>query len=370
MYIPEYIYDVIIIGAGVAGCSTAISLKNNNPSLNIAIVERGTHPIFRKDKYRIGETLPPHSNQILQQLGLFKSFKSLGFLTAYGTSSSWGQPELYHNEFIYSVNGYGWQINRSKFDGFLIDEAIKKDIKVYFNSHTHEYVFKQNIWSIHSNKTIYESNFLVDATGKQAAVSTTLQAKKIKSDTLVGLYKYYSNISTDSIKGTYIESDTNGWWYSTTLPNNTLVVAYMTDSDIAKSKKLNKPNIFNALLDKSNYTKHRIHTTCNEKPKIISAHTQQLDTSIGKAWLAVGDASISYDPLSSLGIFKAMSSGRYASYAILDFLNHNPKGLEKYQFIINKENQAYYKKKHEYYMKEQRFSNQLFWKRRHQLKIN
>lgn len=37
-------YDVIIIGAGITGLSTAASLKENKPALNVAVLERGTLP--------------------------------------------------------------------------------------------------------------------------------------------------------------------------------------------------------------------------------------------------------------------------------------------------------------------------------------
>jgi gamma-glutamylputrescine oxidase len=37
-------YDVIIIGSGVVGLSTAISLKEKQPALSIAILERGILP--------------------------------------------------------------------------------------------------------------------------------------------------------------------------------------------------------------------------------------------------------------------------------------------------------------------------------------
>ncbi|MBL7993213.1 MAG: FAD-dependent oxidoreductase, partial [Candidatus Kapabacteria bacterium] len=37
-------YDVIIIGAGIIGLSTAISLKERSPKLSVAVLERGLIP--------------------------------------------------------------------------------------------------------------------------------------------------------------------------------------------------------------------------------------------------------------------------------------------------------------------------------------
>ena len=54
-------YDVVIIGAGPSGCSTAINFQNG---LKVAIIER-TH----KACYKIGESLPPASKRLLQDMG-------------------------------------------------------------------------------------------------------------------------------------------------------------------------------------------------------------------------------------------------------------------------------------------------------------
>ncbi|MHA2214317.1 MAG: FAD-dependent oxidoreductase [Candidatus Hodarchaeales archaeon] len=41
-------FDVIIVGAGPAGCSTAIRLMQKDPSLNVALIDRGK-PIGSKN---------------------------------------------------------------------------------------------------------------------------------------------------------------------------------------------------------------------------------------------------------------------------------------------------------------------------------
>ena len=44
-------YDIIIIGAGPAGCSAAINLQ---PGLRVALIDR-----TEKAQFKIGESLPP-----------------------------------------------------------------------------------------------------------------------------------------------------------------------------------------------------------------------------------------------------------------------------------------------------------------------
>jgi flavin-dependent dehydrogenase len=359
-------YDVIIIGAGVAGCATAIALKNQNSDLKIGIIER---EIYSNKKISIGETLPPHASQQLQELGIWDGFVSKNFISSYGTSSAWGASELYTNEFLYSPFGYGWSLDRMVFDDFIVKEAEKRGILFFYKTSCIEPSLIGNKWSLKCNSESIEltihTKFVVDASGKKASFSSKLGIKKNTQDQLIGIYKHYT-IKSDTFKiGTCIEADANGWWYSTTLPNNKLVICYMTDNDIASKMQLLKKNALDYLLSKTIHTSKRLTgTEKSTKPTTVAAHSHYLSSVIGDAWLAVGDAASSYDPISSLGIFKSLLMSRYASYAILNYLDGDLSGLKKYQHIINEDYKGYKSKKQEYYNQENRFKNESFWKRR------
>ncbi|WP_299182902.1 NAD(P)/FAD-dependent oxidoreductase [uncultured Aquimarina sp.] len=369
-------YDVIIIGAGVAGCATAISLKNEAPHLNIAIIERASE-LKTEDptSYRIGETLPPHASQQLQNLGIWKSFLKCNFINAYGTSAAWGSSELYHNEYIYSPYGYGWHLDRIVFDQFMIKETKKKGVFTYFETSVISSEKTSNYWHLQINtkkrQTAIKSSFVIDATGKKAAFSCLQKTFKIKEDQMVGIYRFYdiSNQNENKFRlgnGTCVESDPYGWWYSATLPNKTLVIGYMTDTDIANEMQLKKTTVFNELLYNSCYTYSRtLKTKKLSEPRVVAAHTQYLSSVVGNSWLAVGDAASSYDPISSLGIFKSLAMSQFAAYATLDDLKGNRSGLHKYQQIITNDYLGYQKKRQEYYNQESRFTSSPFWKRRH-----
>ena len=85
----------------------------------------------------------------------------------------------------------------------------------------------------------------------------------------------------------------------------------------------------------------------------------------GEAWLAVGDAATTFDPLSSLGILKGLRSGILASYAIGDYFNGSPSSLEKYEAILAREFEEYLTTRSDYYRREQRWENLPFWRRRY-----
>ncbi|EDO25414.1 predicted protein [Nematostella vectensis] len=184
---------------------------------------------------------------------------------------------------------------------------------------------------------------------------------------MVGIYQFYEKTSQNAAtqKGTLVETDATGWWYSSTLPNQKLVVGYMTDADIANQLKLKNKTAFNAQLQKAKHTSKRIQDQeAITAIQIVAAQSQYLNKTAGEAWLAVGDAGSSYDPIASMGIYKALVMSQFAAFAIADYLQGNPTGLAKYQHIINQDYQQYQTKKATYYNQEQRFSNSLFWQRR------
>ncbi len=79
-------WDITIIGGGVAGCATAIAIKNIAPDLTVQIIDRSdltTGSFYEHSiRPRIGETFPPQIMIPLQRLGLWAQFRAAGFICA------------------------------------------------------------------------------------------------------------------------------------------------------------------------------------------------------------------------------------------------------------------------------------------------
>lgn len=365
-------YDVLILGGGVAACAMAITLKNVDPLTKVVIVERKS--AVSKEAvvpFRIGESLSPQTSKILQQLGIWESFLAMDGRRSYGTSAAWGSSKLHHNEFIYSPFGYGWHLDRVKFDQFMIAEARERGVDFLFDTQLHSFEMIQDRWTSKGKnlekKIQINAKFIADATGRKAAFASHQGAKKVKLDKLVGIYNYYEikSEAKEIPQGTLIESDKNGWWYSATLPTNHLVIAYMTDADVSSVARLKNEVEFAKKIKRSLHTKARVTSASSiGPPQLGAAHSQILDTITGKHWLALGDAAMTFDPLSSLGIYKALSTSIFGAYAALDSVTGNEIGLQKYDQIMRAQYRSYLNKRTIHYTEEKRFSNQLFWERR------
>lgn len=381
--------DVLIVGAGVAGCATAIALKNIMPNLDICILDREQLNSLKIESHeqcyaklirpKIGETLPPSVMIPLQQLGLWEEFLAASFIKCSGTSSSWGASTLYTNEHIFSAYGNGWHLDRQQFDNLLLTAARKQKIRMIKSAQFLKISKQQHGWSLvfqtkeQSNlqQQYIEAKFVIDASGRSARVAQQIGVKKQIHDHLLGIYRFYNqnkeklSHATVVDSSTLIESAEQGWWYSASLPKQKHVVALMTDVDIAQVKAYRQSTHFDQALAETQQIVGRLEgLTADNKPIVCAAQTQCLEQLAGKGWLAVGDAAFTFDPLSSLGIFKALRMSLYASYAVKDFFHAKDSELVKYQKVAKAEFNNYLKKRKEYYAEETRYSKQPFWARR------
>ena len=74
-----------IWGAGPAGASTALTLRQLVPEWEIVVLHRAT-----VRSWQPGETLAPGTQALLRGLGLWERFLADGHAPAAGTRASWG----------------------------------------------------------------------------------------------------------------------------------------------------------------------------------------------------------------------------------------------------------------------------------------
>src|SRR5271167_3730001 len=112
-------FDVVVLGAGPAGCATALSLAKAGIS-QVLLVEPA-----RDGDLRVGESVPPDIRILLDELGLWDEFLADDHETCLGSCSSWGADALGYNDFLFNPLGNGWHLDRGRFDGFLARKAAK-----------------------------------------------------------------------------------------------------------------------------------------------------------------------------------------------------------------------------------------------------
>jgi len=359
-------YDVIIIGGGCAGASTALSLLQQGVK-NVAIIEKNDF-----SKPRVGETIQPPTVKLLEQLEVWEQFQKEGHLSSLGVASAWGTSDLAYSDFIFKAQGSGWHLDRNVFDKMMLRLSEQKGTKIFSEIRFKKASKHQDYWVLECDNSTLKTKFVVDATGRACAFAKHQGSQKVYFDDLHGIYTYWkqpeNTLKKFGTTHTLVESVENGWWYSALLPNDILAVAFMTDTAEIKAKGFKETNTYLNQLRESQHTSKRISRhELQSIPSVKVAATYELDKMTGKNWLTVGDSASAYDPLSSYGIQKALHNGIEAGICIHSVLNGNDSALKKYEYEIKQAFEEYLAMRFKYYGMETRWPKHHFWKSRQDL---
>ena len=361
-------FDVAILGGGPAGSSSAVSLLQKGYS--VAIIEKSDY-----SQIRTGETIQPQISSLLSDLKINEEIFQ-HHLPSNAIQSVWGESSLKENNFFSSPLGHGWHLNRLKFDKQLISHAeksgatlftaglIKTITKLDSESWNIRFLNQDNIKTIHAR-------FIIDATGRNSLLVKNQGGVRKNIDHLIGLVTILeTNCQVKQTNFTLIESVKTGWWYSADIPGNKTVVAYMSDADLYKKESCKKEDFFNLLFSETTYTKEKSPGSKGGNIVMHAANSYLMSKTHGKNWIAIGDAAMAFDPLSSQGIYKAIKSGISSAKLIYEHFNGNSSALANYSNSLNAAFEKYLQQRKLYYGDEKRWPGALFWKRRHVDKTN
>lgn len=363
---PEQ-FDIAIIGGGPAGTSAAIMLKKRHADLSILVLEASQY-----DSWRVGESLHPDAGKAFRELEVWDGFLDHGPQEAIGNAAAWESGDIRINEFIHHPEGKGWHLDRVAFDQWMAEEAQKKGIFLWKGCryHSHQQLSNGSLsLSIRQGEEELDikTSFVLDASGRSAYFASNEARKKNVYDRLSAAIGFFTPTTTHAELKHYtlVETQASGWWYSAQLPNQEMLLSFMTDADLLKDQGLHKKESFTHLLSQSIHTKQRVESPYMLKDvQILSAASFIREKICGLNWIAIGDAASTFDPLSSHGIYKAIRSGMFGAYAVSDYLRGIDTIFSKYQRFIQEEYKEYLKKRQHFYRIVRRWPESEFWKRR------
>jgi 2-polyprenyl-6-methoxyphenol hydroxylase-like FAD-dependent oxidoreductase len=330
--------DVAIVGAGPAGCAVALAL---DPGLSCMVVDP-----LGAGSVGIGETLPPGVQPLLERLGMWSAFLEQQHMPVHGTAACWGSAQIENHPFLFHPFGSGWHLDRARFDALL----------------------RSRVPIVHgrglelADSTKLRPRFVVDATGRTMAIARARGAECVAWDRTIARFARYSarfaRYSRSNIVDTttLIEAVRDGWWYSAVVPSGDLIVAAFCD-----------PEQPPALGPK---TARRIAGAEPVQQWQCSARAQAATQVHGDDWLAIGDAALAADPLSSQGIAQALAMGIAAGEAISRHLDGDSRGLARYAESIASLRRQFLIARRDTYRREHRFADAPFWRcRRHDITL-
>lgn len=302
------VLDVVVIGGGPAGTATALRLARHGAET--ALYESSSY-----DRMRLGETLPPQINPLLRRLGVWDAFAELGSLPSHGISSVWGADEPAERSFLFDPHGNGWHVDRARFDRMLAEAAAEAGVRL-FHERVRRVIDESSYFRVEAPTSVRAAK-VVDATGRAAGIARRLGARSVRFDRLVCAARLFTTPHAPP-GDTFIEAVEYGWWYVSPLPGFRRVVACFTDAHIAVRSKLGTPGGWSTALSGTRHSR-RLAAGASPGPiRVVTTSGHRLHPCTGPGWLAVGDAALAVDPLSSNGVVFALRSAEAAAAALLD----------------------------------------------------
>lgn len=311
-------FDVIIVGAGPAGCACALRLKDAN--LRVALIDKKEFP---RDKV-CGDAIPGRAVKTLQSIspafaGEFKKFKKK--LNCSTTKFFYKNQSL---DFTWVEPAY--TCARIDFDNFLVDLVnVNTKTKVFTNIKITAIKIENNLVTLSESTDSFNfsSKIVMGADGAQSVLAKSLANRKVDRDHYVGSVRaYYSNIEntiTNTLEVYYDKKLLSSYFWIFPLPDNKANVGFgMLSSTISK----NKVDINKAFYDfiKENPTLSLRFSNATQTSKLegfgLPLGSKKVPWS-GDNFLLAGDAASLIDPFSGEGIGNAMLSGKLAADQII-----------------------------------------------------
>ena len=300
--------DVIIIGGGLAGLTSAIHLSKSN--FKVLLIEKNSYP-----KHKVcGEYV---SNEVLPYLN-FLGFNPFEF----GAKRISNFELTTHNNKSIKANlplgGFG--MSRYEMDFQLYQLAIENGVEVLQDS-VLDVNFKSDIFSIEtkSNQTVL-SKIVVGAFGKRSNLDVKFQRKFInKKSPYLGVKLHVSgDFPEDKVA---LHNFKGGYCGVSKVENDHINLCYITDFKAFKKHK--DINAFqDEVMFKNEALKAIFKTTKPEfkGPITISQISFETKAPIENHIIMCGDTAGMIHPLCGNGMSMAIRSAQLASLAIIDYL--------------------------------------------------
>ena len=313
-------YDVVIVGAGPAGCAAAYMLSGSG--LKIALLDKETFP---RDKI-CGDALSADVTKQLDRISKSLSENFSGFKNKISSNGvRFYTPKHQQLDVAFkkpeSAYGGGFVAKRVDFDNFFFSEiANLPDIDIFQNQKITSVINEPGQIILESATKQFKASFALGADGAQSILNKKLTGNTIeKNHYCAGVRQYYSNVkgfhSENYIELHFYKEILPGYLWVFPLANNQANVGLGILSGIVSKKQLNLKKELTRLLHTHSALKDRFKEAIplNDIQGYGLPLGSKKRTLSGNRFLLLGDAAGLIDPFSGEGIANAIRSGRIAA---------------------------------------------------------
>jgi flavin-dependent dehydrogenase len=331
--------DVVVIGGGPAGSTAATMLARKG--YEVVLFDRERHP-----RYRVGESLIPHTWKYMDLIGASDKLKAEGFIQKSGGTVVWNGVirQMAFKDFGYQHPAL--HVERDRYDCILLEHARGQGVRVFEDVN----VLGADLRPIGEPLAVHyrpagtkaaeriACRFVVDASGQQAVLARQLGVRSVDEGfRFMSVWGYFENSKYISQGGqvhpfedlraspptTFVSSVDAvgdwGWMWHIPLRESTSVGLIVPQAQLRDARGTTALEEFflrtclqipylDHLLEHARYLDGSLH--------VLRDYSYRTTQVTGPGFFLIGDAAAFVDPIFSVGVVLGMYSASIAAWAI------------------------------------------------------
>lgn len=321
-------YDVIILGGGPAGSTTAAFLRQKGR--RVLVLEREKFP-----RFHIGESLLPYIVPLLKEMGAYEKVCQAGFMEKYGARFVMADSsKAIRADFgmsCFTEEPMAWQVERSRFDELLLRHAESLGAEVREEHHVTDYRIGPDQVEVSARDAArkthtFTAKFLVDATGRG---NLTGNREKLRQDDpklkKLAIFGHFTNVKLDQhgkeAGDISIVRLPDRWFWVIPLTPEKVSIGLVMDRAAFTQQDKQPERVFWEVIDATPEIRDRLQEAeLGEKLHVTTDFSYRNKNFQSPRLVRVGDAAGFMDPIFSSGVHLAMYSARDAAAAVHETL--------------------------------------------------
>lgn len=299
-------WDVVVIGAGPAGCSAAATL--GQAGTRVLVLEKDQFP-----RFHIGESLLPASGMVQEVLKIDPSPDTYLFkrgaqfiCEASGRSSNFNFAEA-----LPGPPRHAYHVERSKFDRQLRDRAVELGATVHNGVKVTGIDVGDDSVLVKTESGVERARYVIDATGQDRLLGKAQRSiEPYKHFGKAASFTHFENISSAVVAEFAPHNDIrimmveDGWAWVIPLPNNRLSIGLVS----RKQGALKQDSVLDYVRGSKLLSRYVEGATVTPS-RMIGNFSFRNTKSYGPRFASVGDSACFIDPVFSSGVSLALNGG-------------------------------------------------------------
>ena len=333
-------HDVLILGGGPGGSTTAVLLKKYAPELSVLVVERERFP-----RDHIGESQLPPVSALLEEMGCWDAVERGGFPIKIGATYTWGRTtepwvfeflpiEQVPDQVVRPGRYEGWrkqtafQVDRSVYDRILLDHArdLGCEVREGARVRTVERAGDRVEGVVLEGGETLRARWYVDATGNAAVIRRALDvAVEIPTPLKnIAFWDYWENPAWASepdaiVTRVHIRSLAYGWIWYIRLGATRASIGLVCNAEWYKRSGRPYEELYREALASEPDVARRI-AGARSRGEVEATHdwSYVVERTCGENWFLVGECAGFADPILAAGLTLTQTGARELAYTLLE----------------------------------------------------